>query len=222
MSAHLKVRRPALKLVAGLGLLTMLLAAEAAPTRTPEAAARGSVRTELQQQPGGFTLTQKIKVSANTAARHAEAARLLEAGRHDAAVTVFDQVAEQNPEAVAAYINLGMAHAAGGRLEQAEENLRTALALNPRHPVALNELGLVQRRKGEFAGARQSYEAALAAFPDFHYAHRNLGVLCDLYLGEVTCALKHYEAYARAVPGDEEVSRWIADLQGRQFAGGQP
>lgn len=222
MSTHLTVRGRALQVVAGLSLMTVLLTAEAAPVRTPEAIARGSIRTDLQQQPGGFTLTQKIKVNAGTAARHAEAARLLEDGRHDAAVALLDQVAEQNPEAVAAYINLGMAHAAGGRLEQAEENLRIALELNPRHPVALNELGLVQRRKGEFAGARQSYEAALAAFPEFHYAHRNLGVLCDLYLGEAACALKHYQAYTRAVPGDQEVTRWMTDLQGRQAAGGQP
>lgn len=222
MNGHPLLRRTTLQVVAGFGLMTLLVATEAAPIRTPEVAARSSVRTDLQQQPGGFTLNQKIKVSSGTAARHAEAAELLEAGRHDAAVALFEQVARQNPEAVAAYINLGMAHAAGGRLEQAEENFRIALELNPRHPVALNELGLVQRRKGEFAGARQSYEAALAAFPEFHYAHRNLGVLCDLYLGEAGCALKHYQAYTRAVPGDEEVTRWIADLQSRQAAGGQP
>lgn len=210
-------------LIAGLSLAAVLVAGtEAAPIRASEAAARGSVRMDVQQQPGGFILTQKIKVNGNTAGRHAEAARLLEAGRHDAAVAMFDQVAEQNPEAVAAYINLGIAHAAGGRLDQAENHLRIALELNPHHPVALNELGLVQRRKGEFAGARHSYEAALAAFPDFHYAHRNLGVLCDLYLGEAACALKHYQAYTRAVPGDEEVTRWIADLQSRQAAGAQP
>jgi len=212
-----------LTLAAGLGFAAMLAAeAGAAPIRAAEPAARGAVRVDVQQQPGGFTLTQKIRVSGGSTARHAEAVRLLESGRHDAAVAIFDQVAEQNPEAVAAYVNLGIAHAASGRLDQAEENLRIALELNPRHPVALNELGLVLRRKGEFADARQSYEAALAAFPDFHYAHRNLGVLCDLYLGEASCALQHYQAYTRAVPGDEEVNRWIADLQSRQAAGGQP
>lgn len=223
MIVHPTLPRSVRIIVSGLGLATVLAAsAVAAPIRAPEAAPRGSVRMDVQQQPGGFILTQKIKVSAGAASRHAEASRLLEAGQHDAAVALFDQVAAQNPEAVAAYINLGIAHAASGRLDQAEENLRIALELNPRHPVALNELGLVQRRKGAFADARRSYEAALAVHPDFHFAHRNLGILCDLYLGEVACALRHYQAYVAAVPADEQVTRWIADLNGRNPGVTQP
>jgi Flp pilus assembly protein TadD len=123
------------------------------------------------------------------------------------------KVTERAPDMAAAHIDLGIAYARTGDLDHAESSLRKALELNPRHPVAYNELGLVLRRKGQFAQARASYEAALAQFADYHYAHRNLAILCDLYIGDTACALEHYEAYSRMVPDDAEVAQWVAALR---------
>src|SRR5215472_15997446 len=118
---------------------------------------------------------------------------MLEEGQYDRGIALLLKVTEQAPSSTAAQIDLGIAYAHTGDLDHAEASIKRALELNPHHPAAYNELVLVQRRKGEFAKSRASYEAAVAEFPDVHYAHKNLAVLGDLYLGDDKCVLEHHE-----------------------------
>jgi len=227
-------KRRSIKAVSrGVPLLALLLAIGCSPAaRRPATADEATTANEPVKQPtalveiaqdeGGFTITQRVHVTDEVRADYEAAVRMLEQERYEPGIALLLEVTERAPAVTAAHIALGIAYARTGDLDLAEASLTRALELNPQHPAAFNELGLVQRRKGQFADSRASYEAALAQFTDFHYAHRNLAILCDLYLGDYACALEHYEAYSRTVPDDAEVVKWIADLRNRTGHQGNP
>ena len=140
---------------------------------------------------------------------------LVKAGQYEQAVDAFKKLATTVPDNAIPSINLAFVYKKLDKLDLAETQLKQALANEPDNPVAGNELALLYRETGRFAEARTVYEKTLAKFPHFAMAHRNLGVLCDLYLKDYACAIDHYKTYASSAPDDKRVEIWIADLQKR-------
>jgi Flp pilus assembly protein TadD len=191
-------------------ILPALMLAACATTEKPQPKAQIEI-----QEAVGFTIIEQVSVSDAVRFEYSEALDQFEHGNHEHCIAMLQAVAADAPNVSGPRIDLGMAYHLAGDLEAAEAELQQALELNPEHPVALNELGIIYRKTGRFAEARQSYEAALAVYPGYHHARRNLGVLCDLYLGDLECALQAYEAYMTTVQSDAEATMWIADIRNR-------
>jgi Tfp pilus assembly protein PilF len=163
----------------------------------------------------GFIITEAAKMNDESRRDFESAVTLLNEAAYDKAIELLKKIIAQTPGVTAPYINLGMAYQRMGKPEQAEAQFKIALQLVPNHPVACNQYGLLFRKTGRFDEARAIYEQALARFPDYYPVHKNLGILCDLYLNDLASALAHYETYSQTVPEDAQVKLWIADLRNR-------
>lgn len=157
------------------------------------------------------------------AQRHFEAALgLMRRGLDEEAATSFFAMTRAYPDFTAPLLNLAILRAKAGRTAGAESALLQALERDPGNVLACNMLGVLYRDAGRFEEARQAYERALAIDSSAADAHRNLGILYDLYLQEPRKALVHYELYRRHGGEDSAVvERWLADIRQRLAEGGQ-
>jgi tetratricopeptide (TPR) repeat protein len=117
-----------------------------------------------------------------------------------------------------AHVNLAIINAKNNDDGAAREAIDAALALDADYAPALNQLGMLFRRNGKFLEAEAAYLKAVTASPDYALAHYNLGVLNELYLQRLDSALHHFERYKEIVGDDEQVEKWITDLQRRVAA----
>ena len=144
-----------------------------------------------------------------------QAVASMEAGDTIDAELRFQEFLLAYPDFPGAYVNLAIIFAGRGDDQAAENSLTDALIIDSQHPVALNQLGMLQRRQGKFLQAEAAYLKAVTVRPDYALAHYNLGVLNDLYLQRLDAALQHYERYQEIAGEDNMVSKWIVDLKRR-------
>jgi len=145
-----------------------------------------------------------------------EALALLKEKKYDQAITLLESIVRTENRITAPFVNLGIAYMRTGEMEKAEQNLLKAVSLDPAHPIANNELGLLYRKTGRFAKARKVYEETLKIYPDFLPVRKNLAILCDIYLDDLGCALSQFQKLAKALPKDEKLKIWIAEIKARR------
>ena len=186
-----------------------------AVTLLVSACATSPQRPDVVPTQDGFTVNDPVRVGAKARNTFQSALRLLEQEEYERAIPLLVEVTQAAPRSTTAHIDLGIAYREVDDLEHAKTSIQRAVELSPDHPVAHNELGIIYRRSGQFEQARASYERALAKYPDFHFARRNLAILCDVYLGDTSCALENYERYGETAADDDAVTIWITDLRDR-------
>jgi len=154
--------------------------------------------------------------------KYQAALETMESGDDAVAAQTFEQFIDAHPHYPGAYVNLAIIYDRLDRPDDAYAMLETAKEIIPGYVPALNQEGLIKRRRGDFEGARQAWLEATQSDPEFANAWFNLGVLYDLYLQDLPAALDAYQRYQATVAGvqggaepDPEVERWIVDIERR-------
>jgi tetratricopeptide (TPR) repeat protein len=185
--------------------------ASGSPARSPDS--QGATKSEMAS---GQVAESEIPAQVQTL--YEQAAASMAAGDYVDAELRFKEFLLQYPQYPGAYVNLAIIHANNENDDEARSVLDAALALNPNHPAALNQLGMLLRKNGKFLEAEAAYLKAVTVSPDYALAHYNLGVLNELYLQRLDIALQNFEAYQALVGEDKQVAKWIADLRRRVAA----
>lgn len=170
-------------------------------------------------KPGGAARAP-ASVSAGMQSEFRQALELMEAGKYAAAVPVLEGIVGKNDQLPGVQINLAIAsmNADGGKeyYEKAEKALLRAIQINSREPVAYNQLGLLYRRTGRFEDARKSYRQAITLDSDYTMPYLNMGILCDIYLQDLMCAIEYFEKYKLLAPAEaEKTAGWLIELKRR-------
>jgi tetratricopeptide (TPR) repeat protein len=222
---------------AGVGLLTVILAAMIATsrnyakkfesgealwsytlTRYPNCweahnnlgiavAQRGEVDEALDQFQKALALNPRY-----AEARYNLGLAFAQKGRIDDAMAQYQKALDADPNIAQAHNNLGNAFLQKGNLDQAIAQYQSALAIDPNIAQARNNLGDALLRKGEMDEAVAQYQKALAIDSGIVQAHRSLGIIL-LRKGRWDEAIAQFQEVLRLNPGSMTAQEDLAQAE---------
>ena len=155
-----------------------------------------------------------------------ETTNLLLQKKNQKAVNRLEQLQQSHPDFSGPSYRLARVYQLQEKSTEAISAINFATKVNPNNYYAFNLKGLLLRENGDFEGSKQAYLEAIRIYPNYLNSELNLAILADMYLYDLSLALKHYERYMQLAKqletsGDKhtikqkKVSGWIADLKRR-------
>jgi tetratricopeptide (TPR) repeat protein len=124
--------------------------------------------------------------------------------RVDEAVKAYRRALEEDPDLVAALINLANIRYSRDELAEAQALYERAIALDPSYFEAHFNLGNIHHDHAQYYEAESSYREALGLNPEYPDAHFYLAVTLEK-MGRSVDARAHWKAYERLAPQGEWV-----------------
>ncbi len=142
-----------------------------------------------------------------------EGTQRLLGGELEEAVTLFTRSLETEPTAEA-YTFRGWAYSFGGRLDEAIEECRKAIATDPSFGNPYNDIGCYLMEQGDMDGAIPWFEKAkrAARYEPRHFPYLNLGRL-RAGRGEIAEAIAEFEGALAESPDDPLARKFLEALR---------
>lgn len=193
------------RFVLGLGLTALLHAAlgsvavvsandDPPDERTKKKTTITSLRRDLEQRPDDPEVHRLLGIA------------LRRSGKTDEAIRYLEQAVELASDDVSCLLSLSVAYSSGRRPEQAEATYNRLLAVSPKHPKALNNLGNIAIRRGDEQLAIELYRRAVEADGQYVMARLRLARLLRLYgrYEEATGVLRKLVTLEPSTPQDQQ------------------
>jgi Flp pilus assembly protein TadD len=158
------------------------------------------------------------KPPARANADFARALGLMRGADATQAILEMQVVTQSYPDLPGPYTNLGILYRNANQLTEAEAAMAKATERAPWDAQTWTEYGATLRQAGKFAEARKAYEKAIDVNSSYAPAHRNLGVLLDLFINDPVAAQTEFETYKTLTGEEKPVTGWIAELRARNKA----
>lgn len=131
-------------------------------------------------------------------------------------VAALETMLKESPDNLAATIRLANDYFDLKRYEEAIRLYQKALAMDPRNPEVITDMGIAFRRLGKSKEAAEAFERALEVEPDHPMALFNIGIIYRDDLNEPEKAVKAWERFLEKHPNAPHavmVKPWALQLK---------
>lgn len=167
---------------------------------------------------GGGPGASTAKLETPEGQAHARGVELVRSGNAAQAEEVFLELTRSHPDYATPWLNVALLRHKRGDANGAGEYLAQALMRDPQLAPAWNLQGVIAREINDVDAAEKAYRDAINADSSYAPAWLNLGILLEIWRGQLGAAMQAYEKYVDLTPEgsrDPRVAGWIADLQRR-------
>ena len=196
-------------------LMTILLAACSEKVIQPEAVPTAQSKPVVESIP-----VATDAISPQLQLQYQVGIDAMKKGEHAKAQRTFRKFIRSKPKLAGAYINLALIHFEKEESEKSLKLVTRAIELNNQQPQAFNLRAQLLIKQGKINQAKEDYLSAIQLKPDYANAQYNLALLYDIYLQELTLAIKHYEIYLSLINyPDAPTQEWLDQLKRTQANG---